>query len=193
MRRLTRLKMAREHNRPRQEIQRRREQDDGRATARRILGRKLPNLTLPTPETAISVAALARLHSLVVCFYPVLAVTQEPEQDPNMMRALRWLQHEDTLRALGHVLVAVTSQSVESQLEWAYQLDVHHPILSDSDLLLARTLALPTSQTYRRLAPWVYQPATIVLRGERVVHVHYPADVDDAAATTDWLRRRYGD
>jgi peroxiredoxin len=156
-----------------------------------LIGKELPDVCLPfLPEEgdAESLARMARRHALV-CFYPGLA-NADTEHNSNKARVRHWNQHEETLRALDHTLVVVTSEPAETQIERAYQMQIHHPILSDPDLRVACELGLPTrryDETTR-----VYEPTTIVVRERLIVAAFHPAGPDDASMTTDWVRRNYG-
>ncbi len=166
-----------------------------RDVVRHVGGRKLADVAMPsTGQADVSLAAIARRQSLVICFYPRLMLAKDAERDPHNARALRWTHQQPILEGLEHDLVTVASQAPEHLLQWAYRLDIQHLVLSDLYLVLARTLALPTSEvrgTWVRI-PWVYEPVTILVRHERVVRVTYPAGVDDADQTTNWIRRTYG-
>lgn len=158
--------------------------------AERLVGVEAPALELPwTAEAKTSLAELGRRRSLVVFFYPGVQTrtSGDEEADVDTIRAWAWRDHESELRLLDHIVVGVSTQSVEAQMQWASLELLDYMLLSDSELKLAHVLGLPTTRITNQRA---FDALTLIVRNGRIVHVFYPIDpVHDAEIVTDRIRR----
>jgi peroxiredoxin (alkyl hydroperoxide reductase subunit C) len=83
----------------------------------------------------------------------------------------------------------LSTQSTAYQLEMATRLHLPFPILSDEQLRLTHALRLPTF----RYGDWtLIKRLSLILEGDRIVHVIYPVFPSnaDAPAVLTWLRGR---
>jgi peroxiredoxin len=146
------------------------------------------------PGSMVSLADLARRRSLAVFFYSGVVSERVGEGGAGVedARVEGWREHEPELRELGYEVVGVSSQSPEVQAQFALDRMLSFMFLSDSELLLADELELPT-----RRPPGgerVYESLTmLVRRGGRIWWVFFPLDYPefDAAIVTERIRRPY--
>jgi peroxiredoxin len=155
---------------------------------------EVPAVRLPfVLEAMVSLAELARRHSLAVFLYAGLTSQGDGEQEDvevgiEMARAWGWREHGAELEGLGYRVVGVSTQSPEVQLQFASDELLDYTLLSDIELLLADALRLPTRWV---AGEWVYEPLTMVVQRGRIVRVFHPVEdlAGDAANITGWIRR----
>jgi len=159
----------------------------------RMVGVGAPKVMLPfTPEASVSLATLSRILPLVVFFYPGArqqsnAERQEASDDVDMGRAVAWDEHCPELDVFGYMVVGVSTQSPEEQIQFAVKGVLGYLLLSDSELELARVLGLPTVSV---AGERVYDRLTLIVQDGRIARVFYPVDpARDAAIVSDWIRR----
>jgi peroxiredoxin len=163
-----------------------------------LLGMPVPAVSLQFAPGAltgsmVSLADLVRHRWLVVIFYGGLVSEgigdggQGMDAELEGVRMDGWREHEPELEEFGYDVVAVSSQSSEVQAEFALDWMLSFTFLSDSELLLADKLGLPTRTVQG--GERVYVPSTIIMREELIVCVFHPVDpVRDAMNVRDWIR-----
>jgi peroxiredoxin len=172
--------------------------------SRRLLGQPAPKIRLPFAPgeihagSTVSLDALAHHRSLVVCFYrgagPDDAGSDRMDVErvsDEVARLEGWREHEAEFAELGYSVIAVSAQSAEIQAQFALdRLLTSFMFLSDTDLLLADDLGLPTVTRPGRER--VYEPLTLLIHDGRISWVFYPLEHPrfDAVITTEWLRRQ---
>jgi peroxiredoxin len=151
----------------------------------RLVGLGAPALRLPfAPGEAldgsvVSLAELARRVSLAVFFYGGVASKGTARGRRGGVgieagaRVEGWRECEVELEELGYRIVGVSSQSSEVQVQFALDRMVSSfTFLSDSELLLADELGLPTGRG--RAGERVYEPLTMLIRDGCIWWVFYP-------------------
>jgi peroxiredoxin len=167
----------------------------------RLLGKPAPGIRLPFAPgetdagSMVSLADLAGNHSLAVSFYPSLVpmisvVEMSAEVEVGRVRARGWQDYETELAELGYRVVGVGAQSPEMQAEFAADWLLGYTLLSDSDLLLADKLGLPTRT--EATGERVHEALTMLIREGRISRVFDPAACRecDAAIVTASIRER---
>ncbi|WP_202919032.1 peroxiredoxin [Saccharothrix deserti] len=167
--------------------------DDGAAD--HLPGSAVPALALPTTDgREVDLAALGQPRA-VLYVYPMTARPGVPSPDgwdqiPGARgctpESCGFRDHHAELAAAGAQVCGLSSQDTDYQAEAVTRLRLPFPLISDSDMLLARQLALPTF-TVGDLR--LYKRITLVLRDHRVEHVFYPVFPPDRHAqhVLDWL------
>jgi peroxiredoxin len=171
-------------------------EDDGAAD--HLPGLALPDLSLPS--TAGGEAKLAALGEdlLVAYVYPRTGVPGQPlpagwDDIPGARGCTpQSCAYRDALgefAGLGATVVGISAQTASEQAEFAEREQIPFALLSDTGLLLAEALELPTFEVegmtlYRRL--------TLVAERGRITTVFYPVFPPDrnAAEVLGWLRSR---
>lgn len=155
----------------------------------RLAGRPLPSLTLPS--TSGNQLELAELDRAVLYFYPGCVCSPEggfdsPALDEAQHRA--FAHHWADFLALNCMVLGVSSQSNDEQSVTASALGVGHPLLCDTDRLLARELGLPTF-TVDHIG-W-YCRLTLVVDEGVIARAFYPVTsaTGSAAQAVRWMRR----
>jgi peroxiredoxin len=171
-------------------------EDDG--AARHLPGLRIPSIRLAaTDGSVIDLASLA--GRTIVFAYPRTGVPDQPnppgwDQIPGargcttQCNAFRDSYAE--LRALGVAhLFGLSVQPTAYQYEMAERQALPFPILSDEDLVLTRTLRLPTFDTSGMT---LLKRVTLVLRDGVIEHAFYPVFPPDqnAAEVAAWLREK---
>jgi peroxiredoxin len=180
--------------------------DDGAADG--LLGRSVPALVLPSTLGGTVELAEAAREQAVFFFYPRTGVPGRPP--PRFADGTEWdlvpglrgctpqyCGFRDLLaefRALGVAVLAISTQTSTYQREFAGRMHIPFPILSDSELMLTRALALPALE----VPPHPGGPTTVLKRMTwycargRIEHVWYPVfpPDQDAARVLAWLRDR---
>jgi peroxiredoxin len=166
--------------------------DDGACA--RLPGRALPAVALrSTAGRLVTLSALA--GRTVVYAYPR---TGRPDQEPpagwNQIPGARgctpqscaFRDRHGELRALGVSVFGLSTQGTDYQQEAVARLHLPFELLSDAELALTRTLALPTFEVQGMV---LIRRLTLVLRDGLVEHVFYPVfpPDDNAAAVIAWL------
>jgi peroxiredoxin len=171
-------------------------EDDGAAD--HLPGRDLPDVSLPS--TLGGEASLAALGEglLVAYLYPRTGVPGRPlpagwDDIPGARGCTpQSCGYRDALAefgGLGAIVVGISAQTPSEQAEFAAREQIPFALLSDSALLLATALGLPTFEVegmrlYRRL--------TLVAERGRIAAAFYPIFPPDAdaAEVLRWLRSR---
>jgi peroxiredoxin len=167
-------------------------EDDGAAA--HLPGTVMPSITLPS--TGGEMVDLAKLGRAIVYVYPMTGTPGVPlpegwDQIPGARgctpESVGFRSRYEELTGLGAEVYGLSSQTTAEQAEAAARLALPFPLLSDSGLVLAGRLGLPTfpaggAERYKRL--------TLVLRSRRIEHVFYPVFPPDthAAEVLAWLR-----
>lgn len=171
-------------------------EDDGAAD--HLEGRDLPALELPSSTgRALNLAGLGT-GRLVVYVYPRTGVPGEslPEGWDDIPGARGCTPQSCAYRdaypqfeELGVPVVGISAQDARSQAEFAQRQQIPYPLLSDSGLVLAKALGLPT---FRAGGLTLYKRLTFVAEAGMVAKVFYPVfpPDQDAAEVLSWLRMR---
>jgi peroxiredoxin len=151
----------------------------------RLVGVQAPAVRLPfapgepLPGSVVSLAELARRDSLAVFFYGGIASEGAARGRRGGVdieagaRVEGWRECEAELEELGYRIVGVSAQSSEAQAELALDRMVSSfMFLSDSELLLADELGLPTGRG--PAGERTYEPLTMLIRDGRILWVFYP-------------------
>jgi peroxiredoxin len=151
----------------------------------RLVGMRAPAVRLPfapgeaLPGSVVSLAELARRDSLAVFFYSGVASKGAARGRRGGVgieagaRVEGWRECEVELEELGYRILGVSSQSSEAQVQFALDRMVSSfTFLSDSELLLANELGLPTGRG--PAGERVYEPLTMLIRDGCIWWVFYP-------------------
>ena len=169
-------------------------EDDGAAA--HLPGTVMPSITLPaTSGETVDLASLGHPRAIVYV-YPMTGTPGVPlpegwDQIPGARgctpQALGFRSHYEELTGLGAEVYGLSSQTPAEQAEAAARLALPFPLLSDSGLVLAERLGLPTFAAGGAVR---YKRLTLVLSSGRIEHVFYPAFPPDkhAAQVLAWLR-----
>jgi peroxiredoxin len=170
--------------------------DDGGAA--HLPGATLPPLSLPSTSGGEVDLAEAAEGTLVVYCYPRTGRPGEPlppgwDEIPGARgctpQSCAFRDRFADLRALGAVVLGLSAQPLDDQVEFAERVHLPYPVLSDPALRFADALRLPTfdvagMRLYRRL--------TFVAREARIAKVFYPVFPPDrnASEVLSWLGSR---
>jgi peroxiredoxin len=164
--------------------------EEGDPLLARLVGRRLPSLTLPS--TGGEQLELAELDRAVLYFYPGYVCSPEggydsPTLDEAQHRA--FAHHWADFLSLNCMVLGVSSQSNDEQSVTASALGVGHPLLCDSDRLLAQELGLPTFTV--DYIGWYCRLTLVVDRGV-IARAFYPVTsaTRSAAQAVRWMRRQ---
>lgn len=171
--------------------------DDG--SAAHLVGTALPAVALPaTDGGAVNLSGLPGRS--VVYAYPRTGRPDIPNPDgwdgiPGARgctpQSCAFRDHAHTLRQLGvRHLFGLSTQDTPYQQEAATRLHLPFPLLSDSGLVLTRTLRLPTMMVEGMT---LLQRLTLVIDDGMITHMFYPVFPPDRSAedVIDWLRREW--
>lgn len=166
--------------------------DDGAADG--LVGKPLPDLALPS--TMGGEYRLAEAPPLLVAYvYPMTGT-------PGVSLPSGWdgipgargctpqaCSYRDALAEfdrLGAAVIGISAQIPAEQAEFASREHIPFPLLSDPDLRLAATLALPTFEVEGRT---LYRRLTFVAEDAQIVKTFYPVFPPDrdAASVLAWL------
>jgi peroxiredoxin len=169
-------------------------EDDGAAD--HLVGAVMPSITLPaTTGETVDLSTLGPLA--IVYVYPMTGTPGVPLPDgwddvPGARgctpESLGFRGNYDELTALGAQIFGLSVQSTAEQAEAAERLELPYPLLSDSGLVLAERLQLPTFTAADGVVR--YKRLTLVLNHSAIEHVFYPIfpPNEHAAEVLDWLR-----
>jgi peroxiredoxin len=168
--------------------------DDGAAD--HLEGTELPSLRLPSARGGEVDLAELGAGLLVVYVYPHTGVPGEaspagwndfPGARGCTPQSCAYRDAAAEFAALGAELAGLSAQDSGEQRDFAVREHIDYPLLSDSGLVLAERLRLPTfdlagSRFYRRL--------TFIARAGRIEKVFYPVfpPDSDSAGALGWLR-----
>jgi peroxiredoxin len=172
--------------------------DDGAAD--HLVGAELPALRLPAARGGEVDLAELGAGLLVVYVYPHTGVPGEdspagwndfPGARGCTPQNCAYRDAAAEFAALGAELAGLSAQDSGEQRDFAVREHIAYPLLSDSGLVLAERLGLPTfelggSTFYRRL--------TFIARDGRIEKVFYPVfpPDSDSALALGWLREHPG-
>jgi peroxiredoxin len=171
-------------------------EDDGAAA--HLPGTVMPDITLPaTSGQEVDLAQVGQPRAIVYV-YPMTGTPGVPlvegwDQIPGARgctpESMGFREHYQELTELGAEIFGLSTQDTAEQAEAASRLALPFPLLSDSGLLLADRLGVPTFEAggvvrYKRL--------TLVLNQGRIEHVFYPVFPPDghAAEVLAWLQEQ---
>jgi peroxiredoxin len=173
-------------------------EDDGAAA--HLAGAAMPSITLPaTSGEAVDLSTIG--PRAIVYVYPMTGTPGVPlvegwDQIPGARgctpESMGFRDHHDEMTALGAQVFGLSVQDTEAQAEAAGRLGLPFPLLSDSGLVLAERLRLPTFTAADGVVR--YKRLTLVLDRGRITHVFYPVFPPNghAAEVLDWLRSQAG-
>ena len=171
-------------------------EDDGAAA--HLTGAVMPSITLPAtsggPVDLSQVGPRAIVYVYPMTGKPGVPLVEGWDQIPGARgctpESMGFRDHYEELTGLGARVFGLSVQDTAEQAEAASRLKLPFPLLSDSGLVLAERLRLPTFTAadgvvrYRRL--------TLVLDQGRIEHVFYPVFPPNqhAAEVLSWLREQ---
>jgi peroxiredoxin len=181
-------------------------EDDGAAA--HLTGAAMPSITLPatgggaggaTGGATVDLSAIGPRAILYI--YPMTGTPGVPlvegwDQIPGARgctpESLGFRDHYEELTALGAQVFGLSSQDTAAQAEAAARLRLPYPLLSDSGLVLAERLRLPTFTASDGVVR--YKRLTLVLDQGRIDHVFYPIfpPNEHADEVLAWLRAQQG-
>jgi len=169
-------------------------EDDGAAA--HLTGAVMPPISLPaTTGETVDLSALGPLA--IVYVYPMtgtpgVALPDGWDDVPGARgctpESLGFRSHYDELTALGARVFGLSVQTTAEQAEAAGRLALPFPLLSDSGLVLAERLQLPTFTAADGVVR--YKRITLVLNDATITHVFYPIFPPNqhAAEVLGWLQ-----
>jgi peroxiredoxin len=169
-------------------------EDDGAAA--HLTGAVMPSITLPA--TSGESVDLSRLGPRTIVYvYPMtgtpgVALPEGWDDVPGARgctpESMGFRSHYDELTALGAQVFGLSVQTTAEQAEAAERLALPFPLLSDSGLVLAERLRLPTFTAADGVVR--YKRITLVLNHGRIEHVFYPIFPPNlhAGDVLDWLQ-----
>jgi len=171
-------------------------EDDGAAA--HLTGAVMPSITLPA--TSGEPVDLSRIGPRAIVYvYPMTGTPGVPlvegwDQIPGARgctpESLGFRDHYGELTELGAQVFGLSVQNTAEQAEAASRLKLPFPLLSDSGLVLAERLRLPTFTAADGVVR--YKRLTLVLDQGRIDHVFYPVFPPDqhGAEVVAWLREQ---
>jgi peroxiredoxin len=171
-------------------------EDDGAAD--HLTGAVMPSITLPA--TSGEPIDLSRIGPRAIVYvYPMTGKPGVPlvegwDQIPGARgctpESMGFRDHYEDLTALGAQVFGLSVQDTAEQAEAATRLKLPFPLLSDSGLVLAERLRLPTFTAADGVVR--YKRLTLVLDQGRIEHVFYPVFPPNqhAAEVLGWLREQ---
>ena len=169
-------------------------EDDGAAA--HLSGAVMPSITLPA--TSGEPVDLSRIGPRAIVYvYPMTGKPGVPlvegwDQIPGARgctpESMGFRDHYEELAELGAQVFGLSVQDTAEQAEAASRLALPFPLLSDSGLVLAERLRLPTFTAADGVVR--YKRLTLVLDQGRIEHVFYPVFPPNqhAAEVLEWLR-----
>jgi peroxiredoxin len=170
-------------------------EDDGAAD--HLPGRELPDVTLAaTSGEAVALRNLGPGRTIVYVYpmtgQPGVALPDGWDDIPGARgcttEACDFRDHDAELHAAGAARVfGLSSQDTDYQREMAERLRLPFAVLSDTDLVLADRLGLPT---FKAAGTTLYKRLTLVIRDNAIEHVFYPVfpPNEHAREVLKWLR-----
>jgi peroxiredoxin len=153
-------------------------EDDGAAA--HLTGAVMPSITLPA--TSGEPVDLSKIGPRAIVYvYPMTGTPGVPlvegwDQIPGARgctpESMAFRDHYEELTELGAQVFGLSVQDTAEQAEAASRLKLPFPLLSDSGLVLAERLRLPTFTAADRVVR--YKRLTLVLDQGRIEHVFYP-------------------
>jgi peroxiredoxin len=169
-------------------------EDDGAADG--LEGRELPDLELASTAGRPVGLRGAAAGTLVLYVYPATGTPGVPMPDgwddiPGARgctpQNCAFRDQSAELTRLGARVHGLSAQPLEQQRDFAERESMPYPLLNDSDLVLTRTLGLPTFEVEGRR---LYKRLTLVAVAGRIEKVIYPVFPPgaDAGEVVAWLR-----
>jgi peroxiredoxin len=171
-------------------------EDDGAAA--HLTGAVMPSVTLPA--TSGEPVDLSRIGPRAIVYvYPMTGKPGVPlvegwDQIPGARgctpESMGFRDHYEELTELGAQVFGLSVQDTAEQAEAATRLKLPFPLLSDSGLVLAERLRLPTFTAADGVVR--YKRLTLVLDQGRIEHVFYPVFPPNqhAGEVLGWLREQ---
>lgn len=167
--------------------------DDGACA--HLTGMTMPAITLQATQGApVNLGALPPGRTVIYCYLrtgtPGEALPESWDEIPGARgctpQACAFRDHHRDLAALGAHVFGLSTQPTDYQREMAEWLHLPFPVLSDSDLRLARALRLPTFEIAGMI---LIKRLTLIVRDGRIEHVFYPVFPPDQGANEvlSWL------
>jgi peroxiredoxin len=171
-------------------------EDDGAAA--HLTGAVMPSITLPAtsgePVDLSLIGPRAIVYVYPMTGTPGVPLVQGWDQIPGARgctpESMGFRDHYEELTELGAQVFGLSVQSTAEQAEAASRLALPFPLLSDSGLVLADRLRLPTFTAADGVVR--YKRLTLVLDQGRIEHVFYPVFPPNqhAAEVLGWLREQ---
>jgi peroxiredoxin len=169
-------------------------EDDGAAAG--LEGSELPEVALPSTAGPPVDLREAAAGTLVLYVYPATGTpgVSMPDGWDDIPGArgctpqnCAFRDHAAELTDLGARVHGLSAQPLEQQRDFAARESMPYPLLNDTDLVLARSLDLPTFEVQGRR---LYKRLTLVAIASRIEKVLYPVFPPgaDAAEVIAWLR-----
>jgi peroxiredoxin len=172
-------------------------EDDGAAD--HLPGFSVPRVRLAsTQDGSVDLAQLAQ-RRLVAYVYPMTGRPDQPlppgwDDIPGARgctpQSCAFRDALGEFSKLGASVIGISAQSAAEQREFAEREHIPFPLLSDSDLELAREMLLPTFEVEGRT---LYRRLTFVAEQGNIVKAFYPVFPPDrnAGEVLAWLARRH--
>jgi peroxiredoxin len=161
--------------------------DDGACA--HLIGMTMPQITLPaTQGPAVNLGVLRPGRTVIYC-YPRTGTPGEEMPDgwdeiPGARgctpQACSFREQHREIETLGAKVFGLSTQHTDYQREMAERLHLPFPVLSDSDLRLARALRLPT---FEIAGMTLIKRLTLIVRDAVIEDVFYPVFPPDKSAT----------
>ena len=170
-------------------------EDDGAAD--HLLGTMLPQLTLDSSQGAVALRELGR-ELLVLYIYPRTGRPGRPtpagwDAVPGARgctpESCGFRDHADELGELGALVVGLSAQTLDDQLQFAERNQIPYPVVADPDLRLGKALRLPT---FEFEGATLYKRITLFVQACAIAKVFYPVVPPHKAAdeVIAWLEAR---
>ena len=163
-------------------------QDDGACD--HLIGKYLPDIFLPA--TYGGKINLSQENGILVLYcYPMtgkpgVALPEGWDDIPGARgctpQSCAFRDHHAEISALGATIFGMSTQKTDYQQEMATRLDLPFAILSDAQLILCKSLALPTFEIQGMT---LVKRITIIAKEGRIIAVHYP--VFPSYSDPDWV------
>lgn len=159
--------------------------DDGACD--HLVGMRVPSILLPaTSGEPVDLAAL-QARTVVYCYPRAGRPGQQSPQGWDEIPGARgctpqscaFRDHHKELQALGARVFGLSTQTTDYQGEVAERLHLPFPLLSDSNLIFAGPLRLPT---FEFEGATLLKRVTLILRDGTIEHVFYPVFPPDKNA-----------
>ena len=171
-------------------------EDDGAAA--HLTGAVMPSITLPAssgePVDLSRIGPRAIVYVYPMTGKPGVPLVEGWDQIPGARgctpESMAFRDHYEDLTELGAQVFGLSVQDTAEQAEAATRLKLPFPLLSDSGLVLAERLRLPTFTAAVGVVR--YKRLTLVLDQGRIEHVFYPVFPPNqhAAEVLGWLREQ---
>lgn len=163
-----------------------------------LQGRLVPNARLDwTADGSVDLAELAA-RRLVLYLFPRMSASSEPDPTGWMnipgaygctQQTCAFRDRQTAFRELGCRVAGLSAQSRREQLDTTKRLEIPFPLLADPDLVVHRTLQMPTFEVDGMV---FYKRLTLIAEARRIVKVFYPVHPPEEhpATVLAWLENR---